>query len=171
MIEYGFVSDHGQCRAPSSPRTDHATCVSQLFPKASEARHPRYGHAAALCTLQAAPCRLPKDDPARLYFGSRHDDRKADLTPAGVRYTDYCGLGHIWKIVKEVLDFRRVHVLSSRDEHVFQTINNENVAVGIANRDISRTEPSIPNCFLRGFGPIPITWRHDRSRNLKLTSP
>ncbi|MBB5053623.1 hypothetical protein HNQ36_003623 [Afipia massiliensis] len=96
-----------------------------------------------LITRKLRPAGCPETLRIDFVSRSRHHDGKADLAPARIRHTNHRSLGNIWKIVKEVLDLGRIHILSSGDEHVFEAIDNEDVAIGITDSDVAGAEQSL----------------------------
>src|SRR5690606_30458668 len=84
----------------------------------------------------------------QLVFGSPHarsqrDDRGGTFTPSGVRHRDDRCFQNSWMLCKGLLHFDRRDVLTAGDDEVLGSVAYLDVAVGIANGEVTSTEPAV----------------------------
>ncbi|OPY14152.1 MAG: hypothetical protein A4E66_00489 [Syntrophus sp. PtaB.Bin001] len=58
--------------------------------------------------------------------------------------------------MQNLLDLCRIHILTTGYYHVFQAVDNTDIAEGIDRADIFRMEPLAPECLFRFrfFSPV-----------------
>ena len=72
-----------------------------------------------------------------------HDDeRHRHLAPSIIRTTHHGGLDHRVVLVENPLDLRAGDVLATRDDHVLEAIDDEEVSVLVADADVPGVEPA-----------------------------
>src|ERR1700738_1592618 len=91
----------------------------------------------------------------------QHDDGMHAFTPALVGYADDPAHLHLAQLRDHVLDFCRVDVLAAADDHVLDTVDHVEVAVGVHTTTIAGMHPSAFERRRRLGGLVPVP-RHDR---------
>src|ERR1700751_4578150 len=100
--------------------------------------------------------------------GLQHHTSHHELSPLCIRYPKYCGLTDGRVLVEDGFDLSGVHVLTARDDHVLQAIQNIDKALGVLAADVAGTEHPLPKRELGLIRTIPITVHHIRAADDQL---
>src|ERR1019366_1712864 len=78
------------------------------------------------------------------------------LSPPFVRHSNDGCRGHTWQSQDGCLDLGGIYVLSARDVHVLQAVNNF-VETVVLSRNVSSPKPSVDKGPVGGFRLVPIS--------------
>src|SRR3984893_9346903 len=104
-----------------------------------------------------------QDDGLGIEYGTvpQHDHGMHAFTPALVGYADDRAHLDLGQLRDHVLDFCRVDVLAAADDHVLDTVDDVDVAVGVHATSIAGMHPSAFERRRRLGGLVPVS-RHYR---------
>src|SRR5260370_14340781 len=89
------------------------------------------------------------------HYASHHD-----FTPLRIGYSEDCRFADCRMLVNDRLDFTRVNILATGDNHVFQAVEDVEIAVGILIAKVSCAKQPVPECARGFFRIVPIA-AHD----------
>src|ERR1700723_1867402 len=78
---------------------------------------------------------------------AQNNDCGHQLSPFLIRDAEYCRFLHFGDLVNSRLDFARVDIFSTADDHLFGSIDDEEVAVLVLPADISGVKEPATQCF------------------------
>ena len=96
-------------------------------------------------------------------FGSgrtwfQNDTRLANFAPFFVRHAHDSAHVNGRMLIQHPLDFRRIHVLTARNEHILLAIHHVEVPIFVVAHQIAGVEPALVVIRSgRGFGIVPVT--------------
>src|SRR5215471_20185871 len=88
------------------------------------------------------------------------NNRLAGCTPQVVRYSNDSYLLHRRMLLENFFDLARINVGSAADDHIFLSIENEEVSTGVHKPNVTRVEPSIPEGVRCRLGLAPVAAHH-----------
>ena len=90
--------------------------------------------------------------------GFRHDAGLDRLAPFFIRHADNGDIGNLRMREKRVLNFRRIDIFTARNNHVFDAVMDEDIALIIEEAGIAGIKPAVTHRIRRrfGFGPIAL---------------
>ena len=97
--------------------------------------------------------------PAR-FEGDGSTDLLAHL---GVGNPDHRSLGYRGVLVENFFDLPRVHVEAAADDHVLGPVDDEVIALVVAGREVTCTEPIAPDHVGGRLRPVPVALHHVRA--------
>src|SRR5271168_248972 len=90
----------------------------------------------------------------------QYDDRVDRLSPFRVWNPDDCALAHAGMFVDRVFHILRIDVLAPGDDHVFETVDNEEVTVFIDPTRVAGMQPAVSDDSRGRFRIVPIAQHH-----------
>ena len=103
---------------------------------------------------------LEKALPGGEDVGTQHDEGHRDFTPSFMGATDHSGLKNGGVLIEHALDFGAGDVLAARHDHVLESIDNVEIAVGVASSNVSGMEPTAGEGGGGGLRIAPIAFEH-----------
>ena len=86
-----------------------------------------------------------------------HHGCRYRLTPLLIGDAKHGSFQNFWVHVEHIFDFGRIHILSAGDNHVFFTVHNVDIPLGIDNCQVSGAKPSIRKCLFGFFLQVPVS--------------
>src|ERR1700692_3797428 len=92
--------------------------------------------------------------------GLQHDASHREFTPLRIGYSEDCYFANRGMSVDDRFDLAGINIFAACDDHVFQAVEDVEIAVRILIADVSRAKHSVSKCESRVLRIVPIA-AHD----------
>src|ERR1700692_3127491 len=94
--------------------------------------------------------------------GLQHDASHREVTPLRIGYSEDCHFANRGMSVDDRFDLAGINIFAACDDHVFQAVEDVEIAVRILIADVSRAKHSVLKCESRVLRIVPVA-PHDVS--------
>src|SRR5882757_11147716 len=96
---------------------------------------------------------------AQNHSGLQHDASHHEFTPLGIGYSEDRHFANRGVFVDDRFNLAGINIFATCDDHVFQTVEDVEIAVRILIADVSRAKHSVSKCESRLFYIVPVAPR------------
>ena len=77
---------------------------------------------------------------------------------------------HAWMLIDCAFYFSTKNILTASQDHVLDSVFYKHETFSINATRVTRTQPTINNCFCRGVWPVPVTTNQHRAKEPNFTT-